>query len=90
MKVKAEVTVSRIIEGYGFEAYETRKTREGEDFKVYLTVWTKESVQVGESLEVTGDLSAKVDSYTGKDNQPRSKVSLNVNDPKLTREQAPF
>ncbi len=90
MKVKTELTVSRIIEGYGFEGYETKKTRDGEEFKVYATVWTKEKVSVGDSVEVTGDLSAKLDSYTGKDNQPKQKVSLNINDPVIKKSDLPF
>jgi hypothetical protein len=90
MKVKSELVVSRIIEGYGFEGFETRKTREGEDFKVYVTVWTKDKVTIGDSVEVTGDLTAKVDSYTGKDNQPKTKVSLNINDPVVKTAEAPF
>lgn len=90
MKVKADLVVNRIIEGYGFEGYETKKTRDGEEFKVYVTVWTKDKFSMGQLVEVTGDLSAKIDTYTGKDNQPKSKVSLNINDPVIKQADAPF
>ena len=90
MKVKAELVVSRIIEGYGFEGYETRKTRDGEEYKAYVTVWTKDSVTLGDSVEVTGDLTAKLDEYTTKEGKSASKVSLDVNNPTIKKNDLPF
>lgn len=83
--------VSRLIPGYGFEVTETRLVK-GEEYKSYYTIWNKEvSVEVGDIVTVQGDFSAKVDSYTGKDNQPRNKVSVSVNNAEvMTSEDAPF
>lgn len=90
MKVKAELVVSRIIEGYGFEGYEMRKTRDGEEYKAYVTVWSKDSVKVGDSVEVTGDLTVKLDEYTTKDGKQGQKVAVNVNNPTVKKSEAPF
>lgn len=83
--------VSRLIPGYGFEVTETRLVK-GEEYKSYYTIWNKEvSVEVGDIVTVQGDFSAKVDSYTGKDNQPRNKVSVSVNNAEvMTSEDLPF
>lgn len=72
-------TVTRIIEGYGFEVQETTLVK-GEERKSWFTVWNKDfKVEVGDKVTVQGTYSAKVDSYTGRDNQPRNKVSVSVN-----------
>ena len=72
-------TVTRIIEGYGFEVQETTLVK-GEERKSWFTVWNKQvKVQVGDKVTVQGDYSAKVDSYTDKTNTPRTKVSVSVN-----------
>lgn len=82
--------VSRLIPGYGFEVTETRLVK-GEEYKSYYTIWNKEvSVEVGDIVTVQGDFSAKVDSYTGKDNQPRNKVSVSVNNAEVMTADAPF
>ena len=91
----AEITienakVSRLIPGYGFEVTETRLVK-GEEYKSYYTIWNKEvSVEVGDIVTVQGDFSAKVDSYTGKDNQPRNKVAVSVNNAEVMTADAPF
>ena len=82
--------VCRLIPGYGFEVTETRLVK-GEEYKSYYTIWNKEvSVEVGDIVTVQGDFSAKVDSYTGKDNQPRNKVSVSVNNAEVMTADAPF
>lgn len=72
-------TVTRIIEGYGFEVAETTLVK-GEERKSWFTIWNKSvKVAVGDIVTVQGDYSAKVDSYTDKTNTPRTKVSVSVN-----------
>lgn len=92
----AEITIEnakvvRIIDGYGFEVAETVLIK-GEERKSYFTVWNKSvKVNVGDVVTVTGDYSAKVDSYTDKTNTPRNKVSVSVNNAEvMTGEDAPF
>ena len=84
--------VVRIIEGYGFEVVESRLVK-GEEYKSYYTVWNKSvKVQVGDVVTVQGDYSAKIDTYTGKDNVPRNKVSVSVNNAEVmtSTEDLPF
>lgn len=85
-------SVVRIIEGYGFEVAETILIK-GEERKNYYTVWNKTAkVAVGDVVTVQGDYSAKVDSFTGRDNQPRNKVAVSINNAEVmtTTEDAPF
>lgn len=84
--------VVRVIPGYGFEVVESRLVK-GEEYKSYYTVWNKSvKVAVGDVVTVSGDYSAKVDSYTGKDNVPRNKVSVSVNNAEVmtSGEDLPF
>lgn len=84
--------VVRIIEGYGFEVVESRLVK-GEEYKSYYTVWNKDvKVQVGDVVTVQGVYSAKIDTYTGKDNVPRNKVSVSVNNAEVmtSGEDLPF
>ncbi len=83
MRVKATVEVTRIIDGYGFKGVEKKKTKDGKDINVWVTVWTKEQVREGETLEVSGDLSVKIESFTGRDNQPKQVAAININNPGL-------
>ena len=83
--------VSRLIPNYGFEVYEEITIKSGDVIKNYYTVWNKAAkVEVGDVVRVSGDFSAKVDSYTGKDNQPRNKVSVSINNAEVMLEDAPF
>jgi hypothetical protein len=90
MRVKATVEVTRIIDGYGFKGVEKKKTKDGKDINVWVTVWTKEQVREGETLEVSGDLSVKIESFTGRDNQPKQVAAININNPTLQRAEMPF
>jgi hypothetical protein len=90
MRVKATVEVTRIIDGYGFKGVEKKKTKDGKDINVWVTVWTKEQVREGEILEVSGDLSVKIESFTGRDNQPKQVAAININNPTLQRAEMPF
>jgi hypothetical protein len=89
MKVKGTVEVARIIEGYGFKGTYKRNVK-GETYTTWVTVWTQDKVTEGEMLEVTGDLSVKLESFTGRDNQPKQTAAIHINDAVLKREEAPF
>jgi hypothetical protein len=89
-KIQIETAeVFKIIEGYGFRAVENFKLRNGEDAKRYYTVWTDQKVQEGDVVSIEGDLSVKVEEYTGKDNQPKTSAAVHVNNARITAD-APF
>ena len=70
--------VERLIPGYGFKATETTLVK-GEERKTWYTVWTKESVTEGQILDISGDLSVKLEEFTGRDNQPKKVAAIHVN-----------
>lgn len=82
--------IARIIDGYGFKLVETTKLRSGEEKKTWITVWTKASVRVGDTVTVTGSLSTKLEEYTGRDNVPKTGISIHVNDAQVTGADVPF
>lgn len=82
--------VERIIQGYGFVATEPFTLANGEAAKAWFTVWSKDDVREGELVDVTGDLSVKLDEYTGSDNIPKTKASANINNAKVEKADAPF
>lgn len=89
-KIRIEnAEVFKIIEGYGFRAVENFKLRNGEDAKRYYTIWTDQRVQEGDTVSIEGDLSVKVEEYTGKDNQPKTSAAVHVNNARITAD-APF
>jgi len=90
MKVKAELEVARLIPNYGFKGIEKRRNKDGEEYSVWVTVWSQDKVVEGEKVEVTGDLSVKLESFTGRDNQPKQSAAIHINDPEIKREEAPF
>ena len=82
--------VSRIIEGYGFDVAETKLVK-GEKMTFYYTVWNKEAkVEIGDIVTVEGDYSAKVDSYTDKANEPKTRIAVSVNNAEVMLADAPF
>jgi len=81
--------VFKLITGYGFKAIERFKLRSGEEGKRYYTVWTKEAVKEGDIVTIEGDLSVKIEEYTGKDNQPKTAAAVHVNNA-LVMTDAPF
>lgn len=83
-------TVSRIIQGYGFKCYSERKTKTGDTVKEYYTVWaTSPSVKEGDIVEITGDLSVKLEEYTTRDGQAKQSAAIHINNAKVSAE-APF
>ena len=82
--------VFRIIEGYGFKAVEKFRLKSGDEGKRYYTVWTKETVKEGDTVTIEGDLSVKIEEYTGKDNQPKTTAAVHVNNALIMTADAPF
>ena len=82
-------TVERLIPGYGFAASESYTTKDGETRKTWFTIWTKDSVTVGNVVTVQGDLSVKVSEYTDKQGVLQSKAEANINNAVLSTD-APF
>jgi hypothetical protein len=81
--------VERLIPGYGFKATETTMVK-GEERKTWFTVWTKETVAEGDILTIEGELSVKVESFTGKDNQPKQTAAIHLNNALVMKADAPF
>lgn len=74
--------VERIIAGYGFKATETTLVK-GEERKTWLTVWTKEPVKEGDIVTIEGELSVKLEEFTGRDNKPRQTAAIHINNAML-------
>jgi hypothetical protein len=89
-KGKVSGEVAWHIEGHGFKLIETLKGFDGEDRKNYVTVWTDARPTVGSEVEVTGDVSVRLESYTGKDNQPRQNAAMHFNNVTIKEADAPF
>jgi len=82
--------VERIIPSYGFKASESTLVK-GEERKIWYTVWTKESVTEGQIVTIEGDLSVKLEEFTGRDGSPKQTAAIHVNNALLmTAEDAPF
>ncbi len=90
MKVKAELEVARLIAGYGFKGVEKRKSKDGKEISVWVTVWTDTQVRDGEIVEVTGDISVKLESFTGRDNLPKQTAAIHINNAQVKKADAPF
>jgi hypothetical protein len=88
--VIASGEVARLIPGYGFKMVETTNFK-GEERKVWLTVWTDAVVREGQQVTVKGDLSTKLETFTGRDNTPKTAVAINVNNAQVkATEEIPF
>ena len=81
--------VEKIITGYGFRASQTTVVK-GEERKTYYTVWTKEPVTEGDTLTIEGELSVKLEEFTGRDNQPKKVAAIHVNNAMVMKEDLPF
>jgi hypothetical protein len=76
--IYASGEVARLIPGYGFKLVETTIVK-GEERKTWLTVWTDTVVREGQKVTVKGELSTKLETFTGRDNTPKTAVAINVN-----------
>lgn len=81
--------VFKIIEGYGFKAVEKFKLRNGEEGKRYYTIWSQDRVTEGDIVSIEGDLTVKIEEFTGRDNQPKTTAAVHVNNARV-RTDAPF
>ena len=88
-KVKVQLEVARIIEGYGFKGVE-RSTFKGEERKTYYTVWTKDTVREGDTVEVDGLLGVKIEEFTGRDGSPKQVAAIHINNAIVSGSDAPF
>jgi len=90
-KVKIEgAKVERLISNKGFAATEEVKTFTGETAKAWYTIWTPAQVREGDIVSITGDLSVRLEEYTGSDNVPKTKAAAHVNNAKVETAEAPF
>lgn len=81
--------VEKIITGYGFRASQTTLVK-GEERKTYYTVWTKEPITEGDTVTIEGELSVKLEEFTGRDNQPKKVAAIHVNNALIMKEDMPF
>lgn len=90
-KVKIEgAKVERLIDGYGFKATEEITIKSGDKIKQWVTVWTQAQVREGDIVDITGDLSVKLEEFTGRDNTPKQSAAIHVNNAKVESANAPF
>lgn len=88
VKVK-NATVTRIIPNYGFKCATEVKTKSGETRKETYTVWTDTKVQEGDVVDVTGNLSVKVEEFTNREGKLVQYAAIHVNNGVVEAE-APF
>jgi hypothetical protein len=83
--------VERIIVGYGFKASESTLVK-GEEKKTWFTVWTNETVTEGQIVTLEGDLSVKLEEFTGRDGSRKQTAAIHVNNALLMTQdtEAPF
>mgnify|MGYP003637605784 FL=1 len=85
-------TVDRLISDKGLAVSTTFTRKDGEPGKEKFTVWTDPSgYQVGDTVNVTGNLSVRVDEFEG-DNGLVRYAQINVNQPQVEKiaEDMPF
>jgi len=68
------------------ELVESFKTKDGNTVKRYYSVWLgdKTSLTMGQTIQVRGLLSAKIDEYKNKDGEPAQKLAMSINNPVVT------
>lgn len=78
----AEIT--RVMDGYGFQA-ETNYTLKTGDVKTEkYTVWTKEQFQVGQVVSIEGLHSVKMEEFTNQQGEEIKYARAHVNNPNIT------
>lgn len=77
--IKIEGIVGDPLGSSGFTLVENVKLFDGRQFDTYWKVWTKQVPAQGSFVEVTGELSVKLDTY----NPEKPKVDKSVNDVKV-------
>lgn len=80
-----EATVDRLISDKGLAVSTTYNDREGNPRKEKFTVWTENAgYTVGDLLNVTGNLSVRVDEFQGDNGMVRY-AAVHVNNPKIEK-----
>ena len=88
----SNATVDRLISDKGLAVSTTFTKKDGEPGKEKFTVWTDPSgFNVGDTINVTGNLSVRVDEFEG-DNGLVRYAQVNVNQPQVEKvaEDMPF
>ena len=79
-KVKIDgAVVYRIIEGHGFVATTQAQTRNGKTITEYWTVWSDARVALNDVVDITGDLSVRMDEYKDKNGQTKQGAAGHIN-----------
>lgn len=87
-------TVEKVLTGsfgVGLVVGESFVNREGQQKTTRFTAWFESDpgVNVGDAVEVSGLLSAKVDTWTGDDGTERSSAKISLNKSRIAGAQAP-
>lgn len=82
-------TVTRIIPNYGFKASCEVELRNGETKKENYTVWTDQQVKEGDTVNVSGALSVRIEEFTGRDGKEVTYAAIHINNAKVEAD-APF
>jgi Rieske Fe-S protein len=88
MKVKFTGTVERVIKG-GFKVVESRDIGAVDPIKTYATVWTDTPVTVGAVVEVTGEISVRIEKFEGRDGTQKQVAAIHINGATVKND-APF
>ena len=88
MKVKFNGTVERTIKG-GFKVVQLRDIGATEPLKAYATVWTDKPVQIGAELEITGDISFRIEEFEGRDGTQKRVNAIHINNATI-KDDSPF
>lgn len=63
----------------GYAIKETIKTDAGQMWEVRWAVWTKQELNIGDMVQVDGDLGVKIREYTNAAGNPAQTVDRNIN-----------
>jgi len=63
---------------------------QGEERKQYIKVWTAEQVTEGDTLDITGEPSARLSEYTDKQGAQKTVAELHINNPTITGNEPAF
>jgi hypothetical protein len=82
--------VLKVYAGKGANVATTTTDDRGFERTNYYKVWTTEPLTEGEIIDVMGDLSVRVEDFTGRDGNPKQVAAIHVNNPKIKKADAPF
>lgn len=83
-------TVEQVFEGKGFKASLTYQRSNGETGKNYYKVWTDQPVSVGNLVDIEGDLTVRVEEFTGRDGSAKQVAAVHVNNAVVAGADQPF